>query len=367
MIRVAVPKETAPGESRVAQVPDSIKRLAKLGCEVVVERGAGEAAGIDDAEFERAGATIAPSRAAALADARVVLSVQPPTSSEVAELPVGCLLVSFLPPARAAELVPALAARRVDALALERVPRTTRAQAVDALSSQATVAGYKAVLLGASQSLRLLPMLTTAAGTITPSKVFVLGAGVAGLMAIATARRLGAVVSAFDVRPAVKEQVQSLGATFVDIDGVRAEASGGYAAELARDQEERVREVIERHLPDMDLVITTAQIPGKPAPRLIRAEALARMKRGAVIVDLAADSGGNCAATEAGRTVVAGGVTVMGPQNLAASVPQHASMMFARNVQTLLSFVVKDAAIHLDLSDDIVSAMLVTLDGSTRL
>ncbi len=368
MTRVAVLKETAPGELRVAQVPDSVQKLIKLGLTVAIERGAGEAAGIDDAQFAKAGATLEPTAEATLAGAAVVLKVHRPSEDEVTKLPAGCLLVSFLQPASSAALFGSLAAAKVNAMAMEKVPRTTRAQSVDALSSQATVAGYKAVLLGASHCPRLFPMLTTAAGTLTPSKVFVLGAGVAGLQAIATAKRLGAVVSAFDVRPAVREQVMSLGAKFVEVEGVgkEAETAGGYATQLAEDQQRRVLEAVGKQLPDMDVVISTAQIPGKAAPRLITAKMAATMKRGSVIVDLAAESGGNCELTKAGETVVSGGVTVLGPTNLAATVPLHASMMYARNLLTLLTLLVKDGALKLDLADDIVAAMLVTFDGAVR-
>lgn len=368
MTRVAVLKETVPGELRVAQVPDSVQKLIKLGLTVAIERGAGEAAGIEDADFQKAGATLEPTAEAALAGAAVVLKVQPPSLDEARKLPAGCLLVSFLYPSGSAPLFAQLAAGKVNAMAMEKVPRTTRAQSVDALSSQATVAGYKAVLLGASHATRLLPMLTTAAGTLTPSKVFVLGAGVAGLQAIATAKRLGAVVFAFDVRPAVKEQVMSLGAKFVEVEGVgkEAETVGGYATQLAEDSQRRVLEAVGKQLPQMDVVICTAQIPGKPAPRLITAKMLQTMKRGAVIVDLAAESGGNCELTALGQTVVSNGVTVLGPANLAATVPLHASMMYARNLLTLLGLLVKDGKLTLELSDDIVAAMLVTFDGAVR-
>jgi NAD(P) transhydrogenase subunit alpha len=369
MTRIAVLKETAAHEQRVAQVPGCVEKLIRLGLSVAVETGAGEAAGIGDAEFAQAGASIEESADATLAGSQVVLKVQPPSEREAERLPAGCLLISFLPPRASGPLLERLAARRVDAMAMERVPRTTRAQAVDALSSQATVAGYKAVLLGASHSPRLIPMLTTAAGTLTPSKVFVLGAGVAGLTAIATAKRLGAVVSAFDVRPTVKEQVLSLGARFVELEGVgaRAESGGGYAAQLAPDQQARVLAVVGPELPEMDLVVTTAQVPGKSAPRLITGGMVQTMKRGAVIVDLAADTGGNCELTRPGETLLEHGVTVLGPRNLASSVPLHASMMYARNLLTLLGFLLRGSTLHLDLMDDIVAAMLVTHDGAVRL
>ncbi len=368
MTTVAVLKETAPGEQRVAQVPESVQRLIKLGLRVTVERGAGDAAHIDDSEFEKAGATVAPDARAALEGAGVVLKVQRPSESEVSLLPPDSLLISFLQPSPACPLLARLAAGRVDAMAMENVPRTTRAQAVDALSSQATVAGYKAVLLGASLCPRLLPMLTTAAGTLTPAKVLVLGAGVAGLQAIATAKRLGAVVSGFDVRATVREQVQSLGAQFVELPalGKDAEAAGGYAAQLSEERQRQVLETLSAQLPQMDLVITTAMVRGAAAPRLITLKMLRRMKPGAVIVDLAAESGGNCELTTPGEAVRDSGVTVVGPTNLAASVPLHASMMYARNLVALLTLLVRDGAVQLDLADDIVAALLVSFKGAVR-
>lgn len=366
MVRVTVLRETSAGESRVAQVPDTVAKLVKSGVNVVVERGAGVAAGFDDAAFEKVGATIAPTPAEALANTNVVLKVQPPSASEVDALPSGALLVGFLPSSGRA----ALAAKKVNALAMERVPRTTRGQAVDALSSQATVAGYKAVLLGASRLPRLLPMMTTAAGTLTPGKVLVLGAGVAGLQAIATAHRLGASVSAFDVRAAVKEQIHSLGAKFIEVEGVgNAEGGGGYAKEVAQDEQARILSTLGKAVPQHDLVITTAQIPGKAAPRLITTAMVEAMRSGSIIVDLAAETGGNCELTRAGEDVVsANGVTVIGPKNLAASMPLHASMMYAKNVLTLLQLCVsKDgASLTLNLDDELVNAMLVTHDGAVR-
>jgi NAD(P) transhydrogenase subunit alpha len=263
-------------------------------------------------------------------------------------------------PATAAETLRVLASRQVSAFAMELVPRTTKAQSMDVLSSQATVAGYQAVLIGASRMGRLLPMLTTAAGTIPPGKVFVLGAGVAGLQAIATARRIGAVVSAFDVRPVVKEQVQSLGATFVEIPQVAAEAAGGYAAALDDSAQARVLEAVGKHIVDQDLVITTAQIPGKPAPRLITAEMVSRMRPGSVIVDLAAESGGNCELTRAGETVDRNGVSILGPINVPSEIPYHASQMFSKNVQTFVEYILKEGKLVIDLEDPITGPMCVT-------
>jgi len=363
---VAVLKETTPGEQRVAQVPETVKKLSGLGLRITVERGAGDAAHIADGDYERAGASIAPSVEVALADARIVLKVQPPNDAESRLLRPETVLVSFLQQKADSALLARLAALRVHALAMERVPRTTRAQSLDALSSQATVAGYKSVLLGASLCPRLLPMLTTAAGTLTPAKVLVLGAGVAGLQAVATAKRLGAVVAAFDVRPAVREQVQSLGARFVDVVGIGAgsETRGGYAAQLGEEQARRVCEAIDAELGDVDLVIATAQIPGKPAPRLITRRMLQHMKPGAVVVDVAAESGGNCELTCVGEAVREAGVTILGPTNLASSVPLHASMMYARNVSALLRIFVERGETRLDPKDDIIAAMLVTSNGA---
>jgi NAD(P) transhydrogenase subunit alpha len=284
---------------------------------------------------------------------------------EARRLRPGAAVVALLQPASAAEVLSCLAAGRVDALAMELVPRVSRAQSLDALSSQATVAGYEAVLLGASRLPRLLPMLTTAAGTLAPAKVLVLGAGVAGLQAVATARRLGGVVSAFDVRPAVREQVRSLGAAFVEVD-VAAEGAGGYATELAEEQQRRVAAAVTRAVADQDLVVCTAQVPGKRAPRLVSEEALRAMKPGSVVVDLAAETGGNTAVTRAGEEVVVGGVTVLGPLDLASAAPLHASQMYARNLEALLKLVVVDGRLRLDSSDEIVGPMAVVLDGKVR-
>lgn len=360
-MRIAVLKESTPGELRVGQVPDTVAKLVKAGVEVALERGAGLASGYDDAAYGQV--RLADSALEAVAGAAVVVSVRPPPEAVVRALARGTVLISMLPSAQR----PLLAELGLDAFALERVPRTTRGQAVDVLSSQATVAGYKAVLLGSGRLLRLLPMLTTAAGTLTPAKVLVLGAGVAGLQAIATAHRLGAQVSGFDVRAAVKEQVQSLGAKFVEIDGVSAEGTGGYAKEVGQDEQARIVATLSKVVPAADLVITTAQIPNRPAPRLVTRAMVEAMKRGSVIVDLAAESGGNCELTRAGEEVLTpGGVLVLGPVNLAATMPFHASSMFAKNVLTLLQLIIKQDAVTLDLSDELVAAMLVTHQGQLR-
>jgi H+-translocating NAD(P) transhydrogenase subunit alpha len=362
-MRIAVLRESAPHEHRVSLVPPSAKRLVAAGHAVAVETGAGEGASFPDADFVSVGATIAGSRAALLGDCDVVLGVQRPPAGDLAQLRPGAAVVALIQPAAAGEFLAAAAARGVSVLAMELVPRTTKAQSMDVLSSQATVAGYQAVLLGASHCARLLPMLTTAAGTIPPGKAFVLGAGVAGLQAIATARRLGAVVSAFDVRAVVKEQVQSLGASFVEAGEVAAEATGGYARELGQDQQARVLAAIGAHLPAMDLVITTAAIPGKPAPRLITAAMVASMKPGSVIVDCAVETGGNCELSRPGETVVTRGVTVLGPLNLPSQIAQHASVMYSRNLQNLLEYLVKDGALVISPEDPIAGPMLLAHGG----
>jgi NAD(P) transhydrogenase subunit alpha len=367
-MRVAVMKESAPGERRVALVPDNVTRLVKGGHSVQVEGGAGAAAGFTDAAYAAVGATVRETTSAALEGADVVARVQRPSEPEVDAIPKGALVVGLFAPHQARPLLERLAARGVQAMAMERVPRITRAQSMDALSSQATIAGYKAVLLGADALPRILPMMTTAAGTLAPAKAFVIGAGVAGLQAIATARRLGAVVSAFDVRPAVKEQVQSLGASFVEVPQVAAEGAGGYAKELGASEQERVLDAIAGHVKDMDLVVTTAAIPGKPAPRLVTAEMVRSMRPGSVIVDLAADTGGNCELTRPGETVVEGGVAVIGAVNVPSSIPFHASQMYGRNVTTLLQHLVtKEGRLNLDPADEIAGPMLVVFDGQVRL
>ena len=361
-MRIGVPRETAPHESRVALIPQTVKRLSSAGHHVMVEAGAGERAFFPDAAYADAGAEIVTVRDQLLGRAELLLIVQRVPLRDLELLTAGCVLIGLLQPAASADYIAVARTRALTLLAMELVPRITRAQAMDALSSQATVAGYQAVLLGASHAGRLLPMLTTAAGTIPPGRAFILGAGVAGLQAIATARRLGAIVSAFDVRPAVREEVQSLGASFVEAEAVTAaaEGAGGYARELGQEQQNKVLEAIAKHLPDADLVITTAQIPGKPAPRLITAEMVGHMKPGSVIVDLAVETGGNCELTRAGETVVCGGVTILGPINLPSRIPQHASLMYSRNLQNLLDHLMKDGRLALDGDDPIAGPMTVT-------
>ncbi len=367
-MRICVAAETVPREDRVALVPDSVAKLVKAGHEVVVQSGAGAAAYLDDATYVAAGATIAPDGAAAHAGAHVVVRIQRPSEAEIALIPEGAALISLMAPASAGPTVALLSARRVTSLALELVPRITRAQSMDVLSSQATVAGYKAVLLGAGELPRFLPMLTTAAGSITPAKAFVIGAGVAGLQALATARRLGAVTSGFDVRSAAAEQVKSLGATFVQSDVVSASAEdkGGYAKAQSDDEATRTLATIAKHIKDQDLVITTAAIPGRAAPKLITADMVRTMRPGSVIVDLAAETGGNCELTKLGETVVEHGVRIIGASNLPATMPTHASQMFSRNVQTLLTHLVKDGALNIDLADEITGAMTLTHDGQAK-
>ena len=367
-MRVGVPKERERDERRVALVPDSVSRLVKAGVEVVVERDAGERAYFPDQAYANAGATQADDPAAVYDGLDVIAKVRKPTLEEIALLRPGTTLVSLLPLASSADLLSCLAERNVTALGLELVPRITRAQSMDVLSSQSTVAGYKAVLVGAAELGKLLPMLTTAAGSLAPARAFILGAGVAGLQAIATARRLGAMVSAFDIRPAAREQVQSLGASFVasELVSQEAETAGGYAKEQSKDEQQRALEAIGKHITDQDLVITTAQIPGRPAPLLITEEMVRAMRPGSVIVDLAAETGGNSALTKAGETIEAHHVTIMGPVNLPSTVPLHASQMFSRNVLTLLQHLIKDGSLNIDLSDEITGAMTVTHAGEVR-
>lgn len=364
-MKVAVLKETRPEEERVALVPAGVQTLIKQGLEVVVESGAGVNAGVSDEDYKEAGASVVASAAEALQGAGMVLHVNPLTGDEIASLTEGMILVSYLNPLGDAEGVKALASKKITAISMEMVPRITRAQSMDALSSQATVAGYKAVLMAANRLPRFLPMFTTAAGTIRPAKAMVLGAGVAGLQAIATARRLGAVVEAFDVRPAVKEQVESLGAKFLETeDDVTAEGEGGYAKELSEEQHQKELDLLAAHIDTADIVITTAAIPGRKAPLLITEEMVKSMKAGSVIVDLAAETGGNCAFTKFGETVSAHGVTIMGPANIAGTIPVHASQMYSKNIVTLVNeFIGEEGAIELDFENDVVGPSTVTHQG----
>jgi H+-translocating NAD(P) transhydrogenase subunit alpha len=358
-MKLGVPKETAPGETRVAVVPDTVRRLGESGVDVLVERGAGEAASFLDDAYGKAGAKVV----ADVYDAELVCKVQKPSPDELGRLREGTTLVALLQPLTDPAGVRALAERGITAFSMDSIPRVTRAQPMDALSSQSTVAGYKAAILAAEHLGKFFPMLTTAAGTIPPAKVLVLGAGVAGLQAIATARRLGAVVSAFDVRPVVKEQVESLGATFLELDVEGAEGVGGYAVALAEDQHQREQELIGRHAQESDAVITTALIPGRPAPVLLTEAAVGGMRAGAVIVDLAAEAGGNCEATEPGETVVRAGVTIVGLTNVPATMPVHASQMYSRNVHAFLTPMLADGELRPDWDDEIVRETCVARDG----
>jgi NAD(P) transhydrogenase subunit alpha len=356
-MKVGVPKETLPGERRVALVPETVSKLSGQGFEILVEQGAGEAAALNDSAYADAGGRVV---ASVWGEAEAIAKVQKPDGGEVERLRDGDVLIGFLQPLTDAAGIERLADRGVVAFAMESIPRITRAQSMDALSSQATVSGYKAVLLAAERLPKFFPMLMTAAGTVPPAKTLVLGAGVAGLQAIATARRLGAVVSAFDVRPVVKEQVESLGATFLDL-GIRGEETeGGYAAELTPEQQREQQEALEARIPDFDVVITTALVPGRPAPRLIPATAARAMRPGSVIVDLAAEAGGNCELTQPGHIVVDGGVTLVGLTNLPATMPQHASQLYSRNVAALLQHLAPRGELKLDFDDEITAGACVT-------
>ncbi|ANB17958.1 Re/Si-specific NAD(P)(+) transhydrogenase subunit alpha [Dokdonella koreensis] len=359
-VAVVVLRETAAGERRVALTPDVVKKLKARGADVLAEAGAGESAYFSDAALD---ATQVLDRAGALARADVLLRVQPPDPDEIAGLKAGAVVIAHLQPHRDPERVKALRDRKITAFAMELLPRTTRAQAMDVLSSQAAVAGYKAVLIAAEAAPKFFPMLTTAAGTIRPSKVLVVGAGVAGLQAIATARRLGAQVEGFDVRPETREQIESLGAKFLDL-GVSAAGSGGYARELTAEERERQQQALADHLKGIDVVVTTAAVPGRQAPRIVSAAMVAGMKAGAVIVDIAAESGGNCELTEAGRTVVSpNGVSIIGTVNLPASAPIHASEMYARNLYNFLELSLNDGALTLNWDDELIAKTCLTHDG----
>jgi NAD(P) transhydrogenase subunit alpha len=360
---IAVPKELAQGERRVATVPEVVRKLTISGHEVRVEHDAGTSAYYPDDLYTAAGAKIALSRTDLLSGARIVLRVQPPTVAEVDQLDEGTIIIGFMNAARNLEAVTRMRDRKVTAFALELVPRITRAQSMDALSSQATAGGYMAAVLGAANSPKFLPMLTTAAGTIRPATVLILGAGVAGLMAIATAKRLGAVVEAYDVRRAAGEQVRSLGARFLELE-INAEGQGGYARELTDEEKAKEQQMVSAAVARADIVITTASIPGRRAPLLITRETVATMRPGAVIVDLAAESGGNCELTQPGKTAQEYGVTILGPLNLPAQVPFHSSQMFAKNLQSFLALLFdKDGALVREFSDEILAASLLVHAG----
>ena len=353
-MKLGVTRETAPGERRVALVPETAGKLAAAGFEILVEPGAGAAASFPDSAYTDAGATLGSPW-----DADAVLKVRKPAEDEVARLHEGQLLIGFLDPLADKEGVEQLASRGVIAFAMESIPRTTRAQSMDALSSQATVGGYKAALLAAEHLPRFFPMLMTAAGTVPPAKVLVIGAGVAGLQALATARRLGAVVTGFDVRPVVREQIESLGANWLDLGVTGGEAEGGYARELTPEEMQAQQQALEARIGDFDVVITTAAVPGRAAPKIIPASAVKAMRPGSVIVDLAAETGGNCELTEPGEIVERDGVTLIGVTNLPSSMPYHASTLYSRNIQALLLHLAPEGALNLDWSDEITAGACV--------
>ncbi|NJK77171.1 MAG: Re/Si-specific NAD(P)(+) transhydrogenase subunit alpha [Microcoleus sp. SU_5_6] len=363
-MKLAIAKEIEAGERRVALVPDAVAKLVKQGVEVWVEAGAGGKSFFSDLAYEQAGAQIVADTATLWGEADVVVKIGALQESEVHQLREGGVFIGFLNPLGNPGLVQRLADRKVTAFSMEMIPRTSRAQSMDALSSQANVAGYKAVLIAACALPKYFPMLTTAAGTIRPAKILVMGVGVAGLQAIATARRLGAVVEAFDIRPETKEQVQSLGAKFVDVE-LKEEtvAAGGYAKELSEAAKEYTRQVLTQHVSAADAVITTAQVPGRKAPILVTREMVSQMKPGSVIVDLAAEQGGNCECSEAGKDVEWNGVNVIGPINLPSSMPVHASETYSKNISSLLQLMVKDKELNLNFEDDIIAGACVAHNG----
>lgn len=362
-IVVAVPKETTADERRVALDPVVAERFTRLGCKVLIERGAGLGARHQDDSFTAA--EIVADRRALLSQADIVFKVQPPTADEIDALKEGAVLVSFMQPHKNIDLVAKLRDRKITCFAMELIPRISRAQSMDALSSQAAVAGYKAALMAADRSGRFFPMLTTAAGTIRPSKVLVIGAGVAGLQAIATAKRLGAIVEAYDVRSATKEQVQSLGAKFVET-GVAADGAGGYARELNDSEKQQQADVLAKHVAAADAVITTAAIPGRPSPKIIPASVVAQMKTGAVIIDLAAEGGGNCELTQPGEQIEHNGVIIYGPLNVPSQLPVHASEMYAKNLLNFLSPMIKNGELNLDWDDEVIRDSALTHAGEIK-
>lgn len=359
-IQICVPKEVRAGEQRVALVPDVVKRLASDALQVNVQSGAGELVGYSDADYAKA--TIIKDSTELLAKADITLMVNPPSADQIQQLKQGSVLIGYLNPHSDLERFNQLKARQISAFSMELIPRISRAQAMDALSSQASIAGYKAVLLGANILGKFFPMLTTAAGTIRPSKVLVIGAGVAGLQAIATARRLGAIVEGYDVRAAVKEQVESLGAKFVDIE-IKAEGSGGYARELTEEEKAQQQAILAKHVAAADVIISTAAIPGRPSPRIISKAMVEGMKGGSVIVDLAAEGGGNCELTQIDKTVLHQGVKIYGPVNVPSMVGNHASEMYAKNLMNFLELLIQDGAININLDDEIISGSLITHAG----
>jgi NAD(P) transhydrogenase subunit alpha len=359
-IRVGVPKEIRAGEQRVALVPDVVKKLNAMGVSVSLESGAGDLAGHGDADYA---ADIAPDDATVLGNADIVLTVNPLQAPQIEKLKDGAILIGYLNPWGDLERFTRLKQKNISAFSMELIPRISRAQAMDALSSQASIAGYKAVLIASTLLGKFFPMLTTAAGTVRPSKVLVIGAGVAGLQAIATARRLGAIVEGYDVRAAVKDQVESLGAKFVDID-IKAEGAGGYARELTAEEKAQQQAILARHVAAADVLITTAAIPGRPSPKIISREMVEGMKGGSVIVDLAAEGGGNCELTRPGETLLHNRVKIHGPINVPSTVSGHASELYAKNLLNLLGLLIKDGQIHIDLEDQILKDSLITHGGA---
>ncbi|MCS7230189.1 MAG: Re/Si-specific NAD(P)(+) transhydrogenase subunit alpha [Candidatus Kryptonium sp.] len=371
MIKIGVPKETYPGETRVALIPANIQQFKKAGAEVIVQSGAGEKAGYRDEEYLEKGAQIVKSREEVFANADVILQVRALGANpeegkkDIQLMKEGQILIGFLEPFFAKDLIEEVAKKGVISFALELLPRTSRAQSMDVLSSMATIAGYKAVLLAASYLPRMFPMLTTAAGTVLPANVFVIGAGVAGLQAIATAKRLGAVVKAYDIRPATKQEVESLGAKFVELglESQEAEDKSGYAKDMGEEFYKKQREMLTKIISESDVVISTAAVPGKRAPVLITEDMVKGMKPGSVIVDLAAERGGNCELTKAGEVVEKYGVIIIGPVNVPATVPYHASQMYSKNITNFCSLFIKNGEINLNLNDDILASTLLTKDG----
>ncbi|MFN0087663.1 MAG: NAD(P) transhydrogenase subunit alpha [Blastocatellia bacterium] len=367
-MQITVLKETEPGESRVALTPESVKKLVSMKASVAVESGAGVESGAKDADYEAAGASISGDRAALLGGADLLACVARPADGDVAKLKKGAVVIGFLRPLDEPLKLKPMIDAGATAFAIELIPRTTRAQAMDALSSMATIVGYKAVLLAADRVPRMFPMLTTAAGTVPPAKVLVLGAGVAGLQAIATARRLGAVVEGFDVRAAAGEAVRSLGARFLELDmsGQQTEDAGGYAKEVTEETMQRSRELIAKQARQTDCLITSAAVPGRPAPLLITEEAVRGMKHGSVIVDLAGPTGGNCALSRPGETIVVQGVTLMCPLNLATTIPVHASALYSRNLTTFMSEMINDGQLNVDFANDVVGPSCALHNGEAK-
>lgn len=366
-MNITVLKESLPDENRVALMPDSIKKLIALGATVKVEKNAGKNAGAIDDDYVAAGATVYADKSLLLNNTEVLVSIHIPQVSIIQQLKPHAVAVGFFRPLDEPEGLLPFLSQNTTAIALELIPRSTRAQAMDALSSMATVVGYKAVLLAAARTYKMFPLLMTAAGTVPPAKVLILGAGVAGLQAIATARRLGAVVEAYDVRAAAGEQVRSLGATFLEVDlgGIQTEDSGGYAKELSEEALNRGRALVAKHAKMADVIITTAQVPGRRAPVMLTKEAVDGMKGGAIIVDLASSSGGNCALTKPGQEIIHdNGVIIMAPLNLAASVPLHASQLYSRNLTSLLQLMIKNGSLNLDMNDDIIAQSCVVHHGN---